>query len=178
MFDANLNVSFNVIQDKKALIDEKQCAWEAIVEMRHRSAVYGKLHDEYCTNINGEILEESLQSVSECLKSLRTTLKKYPIWAIPTPGVFSKIIFWICKRLRRIQISERYLNHVIDDVISKLLRTFLDRWQKEYRDWVQANPGTPFPDESKMLDDWHKMKICIRKVCKEIDTMYNFGLYR
>lgn len=143
--------------------EDRQCAWELYTELSTRVAVIGKPGDPDCTNFNGELYIESLESVYSFFKESRKIMRKYPIG--------------------KISLSNRdHLGFLISRIMGNILRPFLEKWQVTFRHWWEnhSNPRiapferqSEFPKLNEFLNDWSSVRWLMREVKKELIRVYN-----
>lgn len=125
--------------------DDRQCAWELYTELSSRIAVTGKQGDSDCTDFEGEIYTESLQSLYTFFQEARRIMRSFPVG-----------------RLKPTDTNE-HLGILINRVMNYVLRPFLEKWQSRYRHWWEneADKTIPpmerqkaFPELNTLLQDW------------------------
>ena len=124
--------------------DDRQCAWELSTELSTRVAVTGKPTDPDCTNFDGELYIESLESLYMFFQEARRIMRRFPVG--------------------RISVTQKnHLGIIINRSMQSVLRPFLERWQVAYRHWWehQSNPRlvplerqAEFPRVKEFLADW------------------------
>ncbi len=134
--------------------EDRQCAWEFFTELSTRVGVTGKvLGDENCDNFEGELYDESLDSIYNFFKESRSIMKKYPV------GSFNP--------------EDVHLGFSIYQLLELVIRPFLERWQGRYRHWLKIKSNessSPFelqdeyPDIVQFKKDWTE----VRKFCREV----------
>lgn len=143
--------------------DDKQCAWELYVELCTRLSMTGKQTDEDCTNFQGEVIYESLESVHAFFGEARGIMRKFPVGRLAVD-------------------STQHLGLLINDFIVHVLRPFLEKWQSDYRHWwaTEANPKLPpferqieYPCYDEFLADWTSVRLIARKLMNELVGAYN-----
>ncbi|MGN7614028.1 hypothetical protein ACQZV8_18315 [Magnetococcales bacterium HHB-1] len=142
--------------------DDRQCAWELYTELHTRVALVGKSSDPDCTEFEGELLIESLESVYKFFTEARGIMRKFPVGRLA------------------INNSDN-LGVLISKILSHVLRPFLEKWQVKYRHWWEhsSNPRLPpmerqkeFPDYDDFISDWSNVRYVLRGVQKEIVSVY------
>lgn len=145
--------------------DDRQCAWELYTELSTRVAVTGKTNDENCKDFSGEIYLESLDSVYSFFQEARHIMRKFPVGKLGGK-------------------SKDHLGAMISEMIEKVLRPFLEKWQAKYRHWWdnESNPRIPpmkrqqeFPSKDFFLADWTAMRWLMRQVQFEIVKVYSLA---
>src|SRR5712691_3325469 len=58
---------------------DRQCAWELYSDLSTRVALTGKINDPECTNFDGELYSESLESLYRFFQAAREIMKKFPV---------------------------------------------------------------------------------------------------
>jgi hypothetical protein len=143
--------------------DDRQCAWELYTELSTRVAVIGKLADHDCKDFSGELYVESLDSLYRFFQEARNIMRKFPVGKIAGD-------------------NQQHLGVMISNVMSDVLRPFLEKWQVEYRHWWenQSNPRlTPierqkeFPALEDFLDDWCAVRWLMRSLQNELIKVYS-----
>ena len=141
---------------------DRQCAWELYTEISTRVAMIGKTNDVDCKSFDGELLIESLQSLYDFFKESRKIMKKFPVGKLN----YNK---------------ENHLGILINNIISNVLRPFLEKWQILYRYYweSESNPRlnpfdrqNEFPDIIKFLEDWSYVRCLMRNVQKKLIDVY------
>ncbi len=142
--------------------EDRQCAWELYAEIATRVAVSGKRGDKECTDFNGELYVESLNSLYTFFGECRQIMKKFPVGRIPDP-------------------SQRHLGCVIHRLLADVLRPFLEMWQVKFRTWWDSDEHTDltpferqknFPDEAAFLEDWSNVRQIVRELEHELIKTY------
>ena len=103
--------------------DDRQCAWELYTELSTRVAVAGKPSDPECTDFEGELYVESLDSLYNFFKECRAIMRRFPVGKLEND-------------------KDGHLGVVISRVIANVLRPFLEKWHVRFRHWweSQSNP--------------------------------------
>lgn len=142
--------------------DDRQCAWELYTEMSTRVAVVGKSRDPDCTNFDGELLIESMNSLYGFFQEARKIMRQFPVGKLGAS-------------------SDAHLGVMIGRVMSEVIRPFLEKWHVEVRHWweYQSNPRiTPmdrqkeFPRFKELIDDWCSLRWLMRELQKELISVY------
>ena len=157
----SLNLGF--VQLGGELSDEdRQCAWELYTELSTRVGVTGKPNDPDCTNFEGELFIESLNSLFAFFQEARQIMRKFPVGKLEGS-------------------NQEHLGVMINRIMSQVLRPFLEKWQVDYRHWWenQSNPRlTPldrqkeYPDLAQFLEDWSSLRWLMRELQKELVRVY------
>ncbi len=143
--------------------EDRQCAWELYTELSTRLAVTGKLGDDECKNFNGELYIESLSSLYNFFQEARGIMRKFPVGRLE-------------------QDNNQHLGIMINNILSEVLRPFLEKWQVRYRHWWenQSNPRKApferqdnFPELEKFLKDWSALRWLMRELQKELISVYH-----
>jgi hypothetical protein len=143
--------------------DDRQCAWELYTELSTRVAVTGKSNDPECTNFEGELYIESLDSVYMFFREARGIMRRFPVGRLSAN-------------------QQNHLGVVINQVMTDVLRPFLEKWQVEYRHWWehQSNPRLAplerqavYPRLKELLDDWTAVRWLMRELQKELVRVYD-----
>ncbi|MCB1739800.1 MAG: hypothetical protein KDK91_05480 [Gammaproteobacteria bacterium] len=138
-------------------IDEsdRQCAWELYCELISRVAVVGKLDERGADSFEGEVLDQSLQSLYAFFQEARGLMRRYPVG-----------------RLRVGARREAHLGYFIAGLVEHVLRPFLEKWQASYRFWwaQQSNAElAPFERQAEyarideLQADWARL----RQFCRD-----------
>lgn len=142
--------------------EDRQCAWELYTELSTRVAVTGKLSDPDCTNFDGELYIESLASVYKFFQEARLIMRKFPVGRLEGE-------------------QKNHLGIIISNVLSDVLRPFLEKWQVDYRHWWenQSNPRLSpldrqgeYPKIKDFLGDWSNIRIYMRQLQNELIQVY------
>jgi len=143
--------------------DDRQCAWELYTELSTRVAVTGKTSDPDCKNFDGELYVESLDSLYKFFQEARHIMRKFPVGKIAGD-------------------HQQHLGVMISNVMSDVLRPFLEKWQVMYRDWWenQSNPRLQpmerqreFPELDAFLEDWCDVRWLMRALQNELIKVYS-----
>lgn len=142
--------------------DDRQCAWELYTEMSTRVAVTGKHSDPDCSNFDGELYIESLESLFRFFQEARGIMRKFPVGKIGGN-------------------NQEHLGVMVNKAMSNVLRTFLEKWQVKYRHWWehQSHPKQhpiarqkEFPELEVFLADWAALRWLMRAFQKELVNVY------
>ncbi|MDH7602569.1 MAG: hypothetical protein QHI38_10540 [Armatimonadota bacterium] len=142
--------------------DDRQCAWELYTEICTRRALVGRSGDATCSDLSGEVLAESLESVYAFFKEARGIMRRFPV------GRLSKD-------------QSRHLGVLINDLMVSVLRPFLEKWQADFRHWWQteADQSLPpferqvrYPRYAEFLEDWCNVRLLMRDLLGVLRTAY------
>lgn len=132
--------------------EDRQCAWELYTEIATRVAVSGKRDDVDCRNFEGELLQESLSSLYKFFGECRLIMRQFPVGRIEDD-------------------NQQHLGCVIHELLAKVLRPFLEKWQVPFRTWwesEEANELPPFerqkkfPHYDEFTEDWSDVRKIVR----------------
>jgi len=141
--------------------DDRQCAWELYTEIVTRVAVVGKTTDKTCTNFEGEILSESLDSLYKFFQESRGIMRRFPVG--------------------KIGAKKDHLGILIHRMMRQVLRPFLEKWHGDYRHWweYQANQKLPplkrqlgYPRFQALMADWRSVRLLMRSIQAELVKTY------
>lgn len=142
--------------------DDRQCAWELYTELTTRVAVTGKPSDPDCSDFSGELFIESLESLYTFFQEARRIMRRFPVG--------------------RLSASQKdHLGVMVNRIMTKVLRPFLEKWQIDYRHWwdQQSNPRlaplqrqAEYPQLKEFLADWSAVRWLMREVQKELVRVY------
>jgi len=142
--------------------EDRQCAWELYTELCTRLALVGKASDEECKDFEGEVLAESLDSVYRFFQEARGIMRKFPVG-----------------RLK--ENTDKHLGLLINELMVKVLRPFLEKWQADYRHWWKEEADqklSPFerqknyPHYDEMLADWTDLRLLVRELLEVLVDTY------
>jgi hypothetical protein len=142
--------------------DDRQCAWELYTELSTRVAVTGKPNDPECSNFEGELYIESLNSLYTFFQEARRIMRQFPVGKISVD-------------------QKDHLGVLISRMMENILRPFLEKWHVKFRHWWenQSNPRlSPFERQSEypglkeFLEDWSAVRWLMREVKKKLLTAY------
>jgi len=143
--------------------DDRQCAWELYTELVTRVAVTGKRDDPECTNFDGELYVESLNSLYSFFKEARLIMRKFPVGKIDPA-------------------NSEHLGVLINRVLSDVLRPFLEKWQVDYRHWYESlsDKDIPpierqqlYPKRDVFLEDWSSVRWLMRELMITLVKSYS-----
>lgn len=143
--------------------DDRQCAWELYTEMSTRVSVTGKHKDPDCTDFNGELYIESLDSLFRFFQEARGIMRKFPVGKIGGN-------------------NQEHLGVMVNKTMTNVLRPFLEKWQVKFRHWWenQSNPRLnpidrqkEFPELEAFLSDWAAARWLMRAFQKELVEVYS-----
>jgi hypothetical protein len=136
--------------------EDRQCAWELYSEIATRVAVVGKRADRDATNFSGELYLESLDSPYNFFRECRGIMRKFPVGRIKDP-------------------RQIHLGILINRILGRVLRPFLEKWNGDYRHWLNSkmkpeyNPyevQESYPKKEAFLKAWSD----VRKVMREAEA--------
>jgi hypothetical protein len=142
--------------------DDRQCAWELYSELSTRVAVTGKPSDPDCTDFDGELYVESLESLYRFFQEARGIMRRFSVG-----------------RLER--TTDQHLGVMISRAMSDVLRPFLEKWQVKFRHWWEdeSNPRLPplrrqqeYPDLAEFLADWSAVRWLMCQLQAELVRTY------
>lgn len=145
--------------------EDRQCAWELYTEITTRVAVCGKRGDPECTNFDGELYVESLDSLHRFFQEARLIMRRFPVG-----------------KLKGLGQNEAHLGVLISRIMAHVLRPFLEKWQVKYRHWWEheSNPRlaplarqAEFAQVDKFLADWAAVRCIMRAVRDELVQAYD-----
>ena len=143
--------------------DDRQCAWELYTELSTRVAVTGKPSDCECTNFDGELFIESLESLFGFIQEARQIMRKFPVGRVEVA-------------------TKNHLGILICCAINGVLRPFLEKWQVRFRHWWenQSNPRlgpldrqAQYPQLEEFLHDWAAVRWLMRNLQEELAKVYS-----
>lgn len=142
---------------------DRQCAWELFSEISTRVSVTGKLSDSECTNFEGELFIESLDSLYKFFQEARQIMRKFPVGRIAIE-------------------NKNHLGVLISRCMDNVLRPFLEKWHVDYRHWWEhiSNPRlSPFerqkeyPQLNDFKKEWCDLRLIMRALQKELIKVYS-----
>lgn len=143
--------------------DDRQCAWELYTELSTRVAVTGKPTDPDCSDFSGELYIESLHSLYLFFQEARGIMRKFPVGRLSIE-------------------NDKHLGVTVSNMLSEVLRPFLEKWQIKFRHWweTESNPRLPpidrqkeFPESDEFLSDWASVRWLMKEVQKELVETYS-----
>ncbi|GFP19855.1 hypothetical protein HKBW3S03_01359 [Candidatus Hakubella thermalkaliphila] len=159
----SFSLDFAVLKLSGELSEEdRQCAWELYTELSTRVAVTGKQRDPDCRNFDGEVYIESLASFYAFFQEARRIMRSFPV------GRISKN-------------KKAHLGVFINDLMQNVLRSFLEKWQGDFRYWWEYRSNKqlyPFdrqreyPKLKEFLSDWSDARYVLRQLQQELVTLY------
>lgn len=159
-----LALNFGLLKVSAEITEEdRQCAWEFYTEISTRVAVIGKINDWECANFEGEVLSESLESLYGFFQETRRIMRRFPVGKLPIG-------------------KKEHLGAMINEVMERGLRPFLEKWQSEYRYWweYKSNPRLgpkdrqeQFPEWVDLLNDWTALRLEMRKLRNLLISTYS-----
>lgn len=154
-----LEIGFIKLRGELSDLD-RQCAWELYAEMSTRVAVTGKVQDSQCTDFEGEVLVESLDSLDAFFQAARQIMRDYPAGRT---------------------LEQNHLGVLICRIFQQVLRPFLERWQADFSCWwqYQSNPQLPpmqrqkeYPKFEPFLNDWTSLRALMRQTQEKLAREY------
>lgn len=152
----SVGLNLGIVKLSGDLTDEdRQAAWELYTEISTRVSVSGKRGGHRHDNFEGEIYAEGLSSLHTFFQEARKIMRSFPVG--------------------RIEQNNNHLGIVVNNILLKVLRPFLEKWQANYRHWWehQSNPNIPpferqsqYPALYDFLKDWSE----VRKIMKQLET--------
>lgn len=142
--------------------EDRQCAWELYTEMVTRRAITGKIDDETCEDFSGELFNESLSSTYSFFQEARQIMKKFPVGKIRA-------------------LNQQHLGSIIHEILNKLIRPFLEKWQSDYYVWWESNKDRginrfelqdEYPRKDELLNDWKELRTVMRDIQKKMCNVY------
>lgn len=163
----NFSINLGFIQVGGELTDDdRQCAWELYTEIVTRLSVYGKIGfiKSIEEGFSGEIYSESMESMFAFFRECRGIMKKFPVGKLEN-------------------VNQYHLGIFIHEILNKILRPFLEKWQGNYRHWyekerVNHTNLTPFdiqvlfPDRDKMLSEWSDLRFTMKAIAERLAKEY------
>lgn len=143
--------------------EDRQCAWELYTELATRVAVTGKPTDPECSNFEGELYIESLESLYHFFQEARSIMRCFPVGKLSNAPT-------------------DHLGSMISRAMSNVLRPFLEKWQVDYRHWWehQSNPRldpisrqSQYPHLKEFLEDWASLRWLMREMQKQVAQAYD-----
>lgn len=141
--------------------EDRQCAWELYTEMVTRVAVVGKASDKNCSNFDGEVLSESLDSLYKFFQEARGIMRRFPVG--------------------RIGKKQNHLGIMVHEMMRTVLRPFLEKWHADFRHWLDSGTDkklsplvrqAKYPKHNLFLADWQSVRLLMRKVQRELVKVY------
>lgn len=144
--------------------DDRQCAWELYTEITTRLSLTGKRSDPECKDFSGEVLAESLDSVHTFFREARGIMRKFPVGQIKKD-------------------KTKHLGILINDLMVRVLRPFLEKWQSDFRHWWnqydEATKKLPpfhrqkrYPRYKEFIEDWRNVRLIMRELQSELVRAY------
>ncbi|HIF50485.1 MAG TPA: hypothetical protein EYQ42_02960 [Thiotrichaceae bacterium] len=159
----SFSINLGIVSLEAELADEdRQCAWELYTELITRVAVIGKIYDDECTNFEGELYIESLDSLFNFFQEARKIMRSFPAG----------------------QIKNKNINHlgmIINSAFITVLRPFLEKWQIQYRHWwdnesdeslMPLERQKQFPELKEFLDDWSDLRYLMKSLQNKLVEIY------
>lgn len=141
---------------------DRQCAWELYTELSTRVAVTGKPNDLQCSDFNGELYIESLNSLYTFFQEARKIMRLFPVGRLSAN-------------------QQDHLGVLISRMMENILRPFLEKWHVQFRHWWenQSNPRlspfdrqSEFPGLKEFLEDWSSVRWLMREIQRKLVTVY------
>ncbi len=142
--------------------EDRQCAWELYTEIATRVAVCGKPGDPECTDFEGELYIESVESLYRFFQEVRLIMRRFPVGKLNAS-------------------NQDHLGILANRIMTSVLRPFLEKWQIKYRHWWEneSNPRlsplqrqTNFPELRQFLADCSAVRTIMRAVRDELAATY------
>jgi hypothetical protein len=142
---------------------DRQCAWELYTEIATRVAVSGKRSDPECTNFDGELLVESLDSLYNFFGEARRIMRGFPVGRVEA------------------NVTD-HLGILTSRMLANVLRPFLEKWHVDYRHWWDhvSNPRVPptvrqneYPRLKELLADWTAVRSIMRSLQSALVDTYH-----
>ena len=141
--------------------EDRQCAWELYTEIATRVAVVGKRLDKTGKDFNGELFSESLDSLYNFFRECRGIMRRFPVGRIKDP-------------------RQIHLGVLINRILARVLRPFLEKWSGRYRSWwaTASKDGSPyevqkqFPDCEQFIKEWAEARQIMREVETKLAEQY------
>lgn len=157
-----LSVNLGIVKLTGELTDDdRQAAWELYTELSTRVAVTGKIGSGKYDDFEGEIFAESLSSLYAFFQEARKIMRSFPVG--------------------KLEKTKDHLGIVINEIMLKVLRPFLEKWQANYRHWWQyeSNQSLPpfdrqkeYPKLKQFLKDWGELRRIMKLFEKELIKTY------
>lgn len=161
--EGSFEIDFKLVKlGAKLAEDDRQCAWELYTEMVTRVSIVGKADDRNCSNFDGELLSESLDSMYKFFQEARNIMKKFPV------GKIGK--------------KKNHLGILIHEMMRQILRPFLEKWHIDYRHWweLHKNDSTnpieiqrKYPKYKLFMADWQDLRLVMRAIEDELISIYD-----
>lgn len=157
-----LNLGIMKLQGQLAE-DDRQCAWELYSELTTRVAITGKPNDPDCTDFEGELLVESLNSLYSFFQEARKIMRRFPVGRIEPS-------------------NDSHLGILISRMMANVLRPFLEKWHVKFRHWweYESNPRlspldrqNQFPKINDLKNDWTSVRSLMRAIQQELVSVYS-----
>lgn len=157
------SINFGVVKLEGKLSElDRQCAWQLYTEIVTRVAVTGKRRDESARDFSGEIFGESLSSLHAFFQEARQIMKQFPVGKLK-------------------EKDQSHLGILVHDLLTDVLRPFLEEWQADYRAWWQQQDKSTetwfdiqekYPKKKELLEDWANLRKLMRKIELKIGSEY------
>lgn len=161
--EGNFTLNFGVVKlGGKLSEQDRQCAWKLYTEIVTRVAVTGKRKDDSATDFTGEVLIESLASLYSFFQEARSIMKEFPVGKIK-------------------EREQEHFGKLIHDLLTDVLRPFLERWQADYRSWwkqqnLEAESWFSMQQKynkyDELITDWTNLRKLMRKLEDQLRREY------
>jgi hypothetical protein len=161
--DGSFTINFGVVKLKGNLSEQdRQCAWKLYTEIVTRVAVSGKRRDGTCSDFSGEVIAESLSSLHAFFREARQIMKDFPVGKLK-------------------EKNQSHLGILIHDLLTDVLRPFLEKWQADFRAWWEQQNHTEqswfelqekYPKHKEFLDNWIHLRKLMRKLENKLRDEY------
>ena len=161
--EGSFTLNFGVVKLGGKLSEmDRQCAWELYTEIVTRVAVTGKRRDETSTDFSGEIFVESLKSLYLFFNEARGIMRRFPIGKIKKK-------------------HQQHLGRLIHDLLTDVLRPFLEKWQADLRSWWGAQQAegqdwfaiqVNYPRKDELLAEWTDLRKLMRRFEHQLRREY------
>jgi hypothetical protein len=161
--EGNFAIDFGVVKLGGKLTElDRQCAWKLYTEIVTRVAVSGKRRDETGSDFSGEVLVESLSSLHSFFKETRQIMKDFPVGKLK-------------------EKDQKHLGLLIHDLLTDVLRPFLEEWQADFRSWWEQQDHSTqswfevqkkYPKIDAFLSDWTHLRKLMRQIENQIQISY------
>jgi hypothetical protein len=151
--EGKLTFDFGLVKLSGKLSEQdRQCAWQLYTEMVTRVAVTGKRRDETGSDFTGEVMAESLESLHSFFLEARQIMKSFPVGKIA-------------------EYNQKHLGIFIHDLLTDVLRPFLEKWRADYRVWWEQQKDSHdslfeiqkrYPRYAELLAEWTQLRLQMR----------------
>ena len=153
--EGSFTINFGVVKlGGKLSEQDRQCAWQLYAEIVTRVAISGKRRDETSSDFSGEVITESLSSLHAFFQEARQIMKDFPVGKLK-------------------EKNQSHLGILIHDLLTDVLRPFLEKWQADFRVWWEQQDRSKqswfklqetYPKYRELLDDWTHLRKLMRKL--------------